>query len=326
MWAILVSIAIALASGVLVLIAGTILLERMRLTSGWVLRKRLSDGVRAEGRPAAEGDATQILRVVDERRGLLERLRGISTLLEELEADARRAGLRWKAAEITRYLSAGLAGGVAIGVATALPWWFSLFLGVLGLWTPIVLIGLFRRRRERQIEAQMPEALDMMVSALRAGLSLHAGLQFVGHEMAAPVGPEFARMYDEQRLGVDMRQALLGFQERLGTVDARMVVLALLIQRETGGNLVEVLSNIGTVIRERVKFRDQVAVLTAESKASAYMLSVLPILMFIGIRASNPEYTAALTDTPAGRQLLLYSVISLTIGIVLMHRFSRVEQ
>ena len=325
MWAVLFSVAIGLATGTLVVVGGAAVLERMRLTSAWVLRKRLSEGVRPTDDSARDSD-TQILRVVDERRSVLERLRAINSILEELEADARLAGLRWRAADIARFLVYGTTGGAMLGVLVDFPWWFTLFLGGIGTFSPLVVIGFFRRRREQQIESQMPEALDMLVSALRAGLSLHAGIQFVGGELPAPVGPEFARVYDEQRLGVEMRQALLGFQDRLGTVDARMVVLALLIQRETGGNLVEVLSNIAAVIRERMKFRDQVAVLTADSKASAYMLSALPVLLFLSIRVSNPEYVRVLIETANGRLLLLYGLMSLTVGIVLLNRFSRVEQ
>lgn len=324
MWVVLLSVLIGLASGTLVVLGGAALLERMRLTSAWVLRKRLSHAF-GPADSAESGGEARILRVVDERRDMLERLRGINRMLEELEGDAQRAGLRWTTTELVRYLVLGAVVGGVIAMLAGFPWWFTLFTTALGTLTPVLLISVFRRRRERQIETQMPEALDMLISALRAGLSLQAGLQFVGHEVPAPVGPEFGRVYDEQRLGVDMRQALLGFQERLGTVDARMVVLALLIQRETGGNLVEVLSNIASVIRERIKFRDHVAVLTAESKVSAYMLSLLPVLLFLGVRVSTPEYTAALTDTPNGRLLLLYGVVSLTVGVLLLNRFSRVE-
>ena len=113
-------------------------------------------------------------------------------------------------------------------------------------------------------EAQLPEALDMLVNALQAGYSLQAAMEFVGREMPEPLGPEFVRFYDEQRLGMEVRMALLRFQERVGTIDARMFVTSLLIQRETGGNLGEVLTNLATLMRERVTFRVQLATLTAE--------------------------------------------------------------
>ena len=324
MWAILLSVTIALAAGTLVVIAGALVLERMRLSRAWVLRKRLSEAFEVRRTEEPDPEA-QIVRVVDERRSVVARLRAVNTLLGELETEARGAGLAWSSAEIARYLAGGLVLGVMVGLLGDLPWWFTLFLAASATLAPVGYIQYARLRRAQQIEAQMPEALDMLISAIRAGLSLQAGLHFVGHELPAPVGPEFARIHDEHRLGVDMRQALLGFQERLGSVDARMVVMAILIQHETGGNLAEVLTNIAAVIRDRIRFRDQLGVLTAESKASAYLLSALPVVMFLGIQASNPEYTRVLWETPTGHALLWYAVMSLTIGIVLMRRFGRVE-
>ena len=324
MWAIVVSVMVALASGTLVMVAGALILERMRLSRSWVLRKRLSD-VLEGSRPSEERGEAQIVRLVDDRRSVVERLRAVNTLLAELASDAQHAGLRWSSDEIGRHLATGLAVGVALGLVGHAPWWFTLFLGTGTAMAPVGYIRFARMRRDQLVEAQMPDALDMLVSALQAGLSLQAGLHFVGHELPAPVGPELARVHDEHRLGVDMRQALLGFQERLGSVDARMVVMAILIQHETGGNLTEVLTNIATVIRERIRFRDQLGVLTAESKASAYLLSVIPVVLFALIQASNPDYTRVLWETQTGNLLLLYGLMSLVIGIMLMRRFSRVE-
>ena len=180
-------------------------------------------------------------------------------------------------------------------------------------------------RRQRQVEAQFPDTLDMLVNALRAGYAMPTAMEFIGQEMPAPIGPAFHRFHEEQRLGIDLRTALLGLQERLGTSDAHMFVLALLIQRETGGNLAEILGNISTVIRERVEFRNQVQVLTAESRLSATILTALPILLFLLIRAVNPSYVASLTDTRAGVILMLYAMVSLTLGTVMLRRMAAIE-
>lgn len=322
MWALVLAVATALATGTLVIVGGTLVLERLRLSSSWVLRKRLADH-RIERGPAKPDADAQILRIVDERQGIFDRLKTVGSLLSEFEADAYRAGLRWSANRLVGYMLAGLIAGLLLTLS--FPWWFTLSGGLGGALIPLGIIRFYLQRRQRVIESQIPEALDMLISSLRAGLSLQAGMQFVAHELPAPVGTEFGRIYDEQRLGIDLRRALVGFQERLGSVDARMVVLAILIQRETGGNLTEVLGNIASVIRERIKFRDQVTVLTAESKVSAYMMSLLPVLLFFGIQFSNPEYMVILTDTPTGRGLLLYGIVSLAIGTFLMKRFSRIE-
>ena len=322
MWAVILSLATALASGALVLVGGAIVLERLRLSSTWILRKRLAD--HRIDRPSDQTDPdAQILRLVEERRGTFERLRAVGSLLSDLEAEAFRVGLRWSSNRIASYMAAGFVLGILL--TASFPWWFILSVGVGGASLPIAVIRFHAHRRQRLIESQIPEALDMLISALRAGLSLYAGMQFVAREMPAPVGTEFGRVHDEQRLGIDLREALTGFQARLGSLDARMVVLAILIQRETGGNLAEVLANIATVIRERMKFRDHVAVLTSESRVSAYMLSVLPVLLFFAIQTSNPQYVASLTETVLGRGLLLYGILSLVVGVVMVNRFARIE-
>jgi tight adherence protein B len=140
----------------------------------------------------------------------------------------------------------------------------------------------------------------MLVNALRAGYSLQAATEFVGNELPAPLGPEFARFYDEQRLGVEVRTALMRLQERVGTYDIRMLVTALLIQRETGGNLGEVLSNIASLIRERVAFRGRVDTLTAEPKMSAIVLALLPVTVFGLLYLSSPDFLQPLLVTPHG--------------------------
>ncbi|MBU6367256.1 MAG: type II secretion system F family protein [Gemmatimonadetes bacterium] len=195
-------------------------------------------------------------------------------------------------------------------------------------WTPRALLAALtgqRRRRAAAIERQLPDAVDMLVNALRAGHALSAAVQFVGEQQPPPVGAAFARVAAEQQLGADPREALDGLQARLGTLDARLLVLAMQIQRETGGNLAEVLATIAQVVRERLEFRAQVEVLTAESRLSAAVLALLPPILFVGVRAMNPEYMAPLTATPAGRLLVGYGVVSLVAGTLLLRQMARVE-
>jgi tight adherence protein B len=182
-----------------------------------------------------------------------------------------------------------------------------------------------RRRRVAAIERQLPEAVDMLVGALRAGYALSAALQFVGEQQPAPLGPEFKRVAGEQQLGGDTRDALDGLQARLGTLDARLLVLAMQVQRETGGNLAEILATIGQVIRERLEFRAQVEVLTADARLSAVVLAALPLVLFVGVRAMNPAYMAPLTGTPAGRWLVGYALTSLAVGTLVLRHMARVE-
>ena len=139
------------------------------------------------------------------------------------------------------------------------------------------------------------------------------------------MGPEITRFYEEQRLGIDVRTALVAMQERIGTDDARMFVTALLLQRETGGNLAELLMSISAIIRERLTFRGQVATLTAEPKASARVLAGMPFVMFGILYLMNPEYMQPLLTTPAGHFAIGYALVSVVIGYLLMSSIASVE-
>jgi tight adherence protein B len=209
-----------------------------------------------------------------------------------------------------RFLGGAL--GVAVGTA-------------LGGLLPIGLVRRQYSQRVKKYEEQLPEALDMLVNALKAGYSLQAAMEFVGNELPTPLGPEFGRFYDEQRLGVEVRTALLRLQERVGTYDIKMFVTALLIQRETGGNLSEVLGNIAVLMRERVAFRGQVDTLTAEPKASAKVLTALPIGVFLIVYLMNPGYMTPLMQTPTGHMLLAYAVASVVVGYVVLMRIAKID-
>lgn len=182
-----------------------------------------------------------------------------------------------------------------------------------------------RARRALRVERQLPDAVEMLANALRAGYSLPASIGFVGSELPEPLGPEFVRFHDEQRLGIDTRQALGNLERRIGSLDGRLLVLAITVQRETGGNLAEVLSRIADLIRQRMAFREQVSVLTSEARASAKILAALPIGLFVILLVVSPGYAAELTGTASGRAMLAYGAVSLAIGFVWLRKLSSIE-
>jgi tight adherence protein B len=179
--------------------------------------------------------------------------------------------------------------------------------------------------RLKAFQAQLPEAIDMLVNAMKSGYSLQAALKFAGDEMPTPLGPEFNRVYDEQRLGMEMRNALVGLQERMDTLDCKMFVTALLLQRETGGNLAEVLGTLAVLMRERVGLRGHIETLTAEPKLSAIVLSVLPALLFFGVLVLNPDYLSPLWTTPVGRLMLLYAIMSMILGYIVLRKIGHID-
>ena len=191
---------------------------------------------------------------------------------------------------------------------------------------PIFWLRWRQKKRLKDFEQQLPDAIDMLVSAMKAGYSFQAATQFIGEEMIAPLGPEFARFYDEQRLGIDVRTALIGMQSRLDSIDLKMFVTAVLIQRETGGNLGEVLSSLADLIRQRIAMKGQIQTLIAEPKLSARFLAVLPVIVFTVLSAMNPHFFDPMTaEGSPGRAVLIGSAISVVIGYMIMMKIADVD-
>ncbi len=202
----------------------------------------------------------------------------------------------------------------------------AFFILVAGWFVPIVWLKWKQKRRLREFEQQLPDAIEMLVSAMRAGYSFQAATQFIGEEIIDPLGPEFARFYDEQRLGIDVRTALIGMQNRMDSLDLKMFVTAVLIQRETGGNLGEVLSNLAEIIRQRIAMRSQIQTLIAEPKLSARFLAVLPLVVFGVLSLFNPDFFDPMTaEGSVGRAVLFGAAVSVVVGYMIMMKIADVD-
>ena len=302
---------------VLLIVGAWTFVNRDRLAAAESARARLQGGMEIVS-------AVEILR--DERLSdipVLNKMLAGRAIADQLQVELQRAGSTRKPGEV---ITACLAGAV-LGLLVGQRWGplGALLVAALGGGLPIFLLKRAQAKRQAAFEVQLPEALDMLVNALRSGYSLQAAMDFVGTEIPAPLGPEFARFYDEQRLGMEVRMALLRFQERVGTVDARMFITSLLIQRETGGNLGEVLTKLADLMRERVAFRGQVRTLTAEPKMSARVLACLPIAVFLLINFLNPGFMEPLITTQQGHYLIAYAGISVVIGYLVMAKIADVD-
>ena len=194
-----------------------------------------------------------------------------------------------------------------------------------GLFLPITWLGMKERKRLDQFQEQLPEAIDMLVSAMKAGYSFQAAMKFIGEETPNPLGPEFARFYEEQRLGMEVRTALLALQERVNSLDLRMFVTAILIQRETGGNLSEVLGKISTLMRERSALKGEIATLTAESKLSARILGALPFVVFGMVNLLNPGFMRPMMQTSIGPWVFLGAALMVGFGYWVMMQIANIE-
>lgn len=262
-----------------------------------------------------------------------ERVSDLATLNElltgrsitiRLEKELTHAGSRQKPGEFLLFTVLSAMAGLTL-FQFALGGVVSVVGAVLFSAIPWLLLKRRQGVRRRQFELAFPDALDLMTNALRAGYSLQAAMEFVGRESQAPLRQEFLRFYDEQRLGVDVRTALMAMQERIGTEEARLLVTSLVIQRETGGNLVELLSNIANLIRERLKFQANLETLTAEPKMSARVLAAMPFVMFGAIYAINQQYLKPLLTETTGQLLVVYAIVSVIIGYVIMSRIADVD-
>jgi tight adherence protein B len=190
---------------------------------------------------------------------------------------------------------------------------------------PVLWLRMKERKRLRAFQEQLPEALDMLVSAMKAGYSFQAAMKFIGEEVPEPLGPEFARFYEEQRLGMEVRLALLALQDRVDSLDLRMFVTAILIQRETGGNLGEVLSKIGTLMRERAALKGEIETMTAESKLSARILGALPFVVFGLVNILNPGFMRPMLQTDLGPWVFFAATMSVTFGYWIMMRIADID-
>ncbi len=196
---------------------------------------------------------------------------------------------------------------------------FATLMGLLLACAPLLYVLYKRRQRFDKFEQELPEALDLMVSALRAGNSLVASLSLVAQESPDPIGAEFRICFDEQNYGLELRTAMNNLLIRVPLQDLRIVVTAILIQKESGGNLAEVLDKTAYVIRERYRLRRQVRVHTAQGRLTGWILSFLPVVLGVALYLVNPDGMSLLWKRPIGIKLL-YASGSLTVTGALIIR------
>ncbi|WP_263419478.1 type II secretion system F family protein [Terriglobus albidus] len=197
---------------------------------------------------------------------------------------------------------------------------FSLLLGFLVALAPLAFVLYKRASRFDQIEQELPEALDLMVSGLRAGHSLVTTLRLVAHESPEPISSEFKICFDEQNYGLELRTAMDNLVKRVPLQDLRIVVTAILIQKESGGNLAEVLEKAAHVIRERFRLKRQIRVYTAQGRLTGWILSFLPIVLGIALYLVNPKTMSVLWTNPVGIKLLYLSSAMTISGALIIRK------
>ncbi|MFC5475287.1 type II secretion system F family protein [Paraherbaspirillum soli] len=201
----------------------------------------------------------------------------------------------------------------------------SLVLGLAAIGLPLLLVMGKKRKRLARIEEQLPAALDLMSRALRAGHAFSSALQMVGDEMPDPIGSEFRTVFDEVNYGIPMQDALKSLSTRVPGTDVGYFVVAVLIQRETGGSLAELLGSIASIVRERFKLFGQIKVLSAEGRLSAWILSLLPVGLAAVLQVVNPDFLKVLWTDPIGRQMLGVVAVMMVVGVLWMRKLIRIR-
>ena len=237
-----------------------------------------------------------------------------------------QSGLSWT---VSKLLLACVVTGVLVWVATAMGAHQSLLMGaaaglVLGS-APLMYVHYMRSQRLAKLERQLPDALDLITRALRAGHAFSSALKMAGEEMTEPIEREFSRVHDEVNFGVSLEQALGHLSERVPLTDLRYFVVAVLIQRESGGNLTEILTNLSRLIRERLKLMGKVRVLSSEGRMSAWILGLMPFFLAGLMNLVNPGFMSPLWKDPIGIAIVKYMLTLMLIGVVIMRRIIKVR-
>ncbi len=255
----------------------------------------------------------------------IDRILGSLPMARDLELLLYQAGLNWRVGTL---LLAMMAVGALVFLAC------TVFLhrplvgiaaGLLLAFVPYWWVKGKKSKRMNQFSEELPDALDLMTSALRAGLSFPAALQLVAQESPDPLAQEFAVTFDEQNLGLDIKEALINLTERVESIDLRFFVTAVIIQRETGGNLAEIMESIGRIIRERFKILGDVRARTAHGRMTGLILSVMPAALGMIIWLIAPVYMITFFRDPAGQMMLMICVVMQVLGFFWIRRVIQIK-
>src|SRR5437588_2046243 len=252
---------------------------------------------------------------------LLRRSARVSAIQEALV----QAGMKYRAGNfLVLCLVCGGVTGFAALVWTGNPA-IAWALLICGAFLPYSFVSYRRQKRFEKIEELFPEAIDTLARAVRAGHAFTTALEMISNEIAEPLAGEFRQLFEEQKFGMPVRDALMNLTERVPLVDVKFFVTAVMLQRETGGNLAEILDNLSYVIRERFKIQRQVKVYTAPGRLTMVLLMGLPPLIVIIMLTMNPGFIRPLFDDPIGHALLVAGIALLTIGYFVICNVGRIQ-
>jgi len=314
---------IAVFVGVAALVGGIALLLRDKPANKIEDRLDLLTGVNAPaGKDAAAKEASILSQPLDDRPSIvetfLERFGNVNLLFEQADTNLTVARLL-----IISAVMAVLGSGIAliVRIHPALIPLVAIVMGTL----PLMWVLFRRKRRLKAFASQLPDALEMLSRSLRAGQSMGFGFNMVASEMPLPISKEFGRVFEEQNLGIPMDSSLNAMAERIPNLDLKFFVTAMILQRQTGGDLAEILDKIGNLIRDRFRIWGQVQSLTGEGRLSGVVLLALPFVLFVAVYQLNPEYIMKLFNDPMGTKMLAVAVIMQVLGALVIRKIVNIK-
>lgn len=287
-------------------------------------KRKLKQRLTADGeRPRTDGGAVSIVHQTEVTgfSAVLVRFSLLNSIQRQLHhaypdvSVARFLGYVVALAIVGFLLVTLLSGSVLVGLVT----------GGLGATFPFLMVTGKRNRRQKTLSEQIPESLDFLSRILKAGHSLSTGLSMMGEELPQPIAAEFRRAYDQHSLGQSLENSLRDMAGRIESTDFAFFVTAVLIQRQTGGDLSEVLNNISGMIRQRIRLQGHVRAKTAEGRFTGYILVAFPAVMFVLVSVMNPAYAQTLTGTSTGQKLLGLAFFLQVLGLWMIRKLTTVR-
>ncbi len=263
----------------------------------------------------------------DEEEALLRLLRRLDPS-QKVQTRMTQAGLEWSMAQFFLAATVLAVLGAVLGLKfnpLLFAWLSPIVLAVAFGVLPYVYVSVKRNQRFAEFEQQFPEALDFLARSMRAGHAFSVSLEMLGEESPEPLGREFRTLFNEQNLGANIEVSLANLVRRVPLIDVRFFVSAVMLQRQTGGNLSEILTRLGYIIRERFRLRGQVKAASAHGRITAGILTLMPIVMTVLLTLIAPEYLATMVHDSDGKYLIMAAVISQLVGYYFIRRIINIK-
>jgi len=260
---------------------------------------------------------------VDPNQSVVERVLTRFNVADRARTELQQAGMPWSPTKLVGLMAVGAILGLVVALMFPLIWNATvtvILLTATGGLLPFLFVHTKRKRRMAQFEEQFPEALDFLARSMRAGHAFTISLEMLGDEIGDPLGQEFRTLFNEQNLGAPMEVALRNLVQRVPMLDVRFFASGVMLQKQTGGNLSEILTRLSYVIRERFRLKGQVKAASAHGRLTAAILTIMPILTMLGLLVIAPGYLQGMAADPDGKWLIVGAIVAQVIGNICIRK------